>query len=320
MPSKLKTVAAFAVIYLVWGSTFLAIRIGVLAIAPLLLAAMRFTAAGLLMCGWALARGQRLPTRVQWGSIVLLAALIFVLDYGLLFSAERRVPSGMAAVILATIPAFTATAEIIWLRTQRLTPRLAAALLIGLLGVVVLVDPSLGVTGAPVYGPGALALVVAAMSWSGASILMRRLPLPASTVMSAGTQMLLGGVLLGVATVVLGEQRGFDPAAVGAAAWIALAYLIGAGSLLGFGAYTWLIHHQSPTKIGTYAYVNPLVAVTLGHCFGGEPLDARTALATAAVVASVLIIIAGPVRGGAAAGSPSTMRALAQRRRARPQR
>lgn len=308
MPSRLKTLTAFGIIYFVWGSTFFAIRVGVLEIAPLLLAAIRFSVAGALMCAWALARGERLPSRRQWGSIALLAFLIFLLDYGLLFSAERRVASGMAAVILATIPAFTAIGEIIWLRTQRLTPRLAAALLVGLGGVVVLVDPSLGVAGAPVYGLGAVLLVVAAMSWSGASILTRLLPLPGSKLMSAGTQMLVGGGLLAAATVILGEEHGFHPAAVSAAAWLALGYLVVAGSLLGFGAYTWLIHHQSPTRVGTYAYVNPLVAVVIGYLFGGEPLDARTALGTILVIVSVGIIITGRARSsGARAPLDSTL-------------
>ncbi len=299
VPHKFKTLAAFGTIYLVWGSTYFAIRIGVLEIAPLLLASIRFTLAGLVVCAWALARGQRLPSRRQWGSIALLAFLIFVMDYGLLFTAEERIHSGMAAVILATIPAFTAVAEIIWLRTQRLTPRLAVALLVGLGGVVVLVDPSLGVAGAPVYWLAAVALIVAAMSWSVASILVRLLPLPASKTMSAGTQMLIGGVLLGLATVLCGEEHGFDPAAVSTAAWLALAYLIVAGSLLGFCAYTWLIQHESPTKVGTYAYVNPLIAVSIGYLFGGEPLDARTVLGTVLVIASVVIIITGKTRKAA---------------------
>ena len=293
MPSKLKTLTAFAIIYLVWGSTYFAIRVGVREVAPLLLAALRFTVAGAVVCAWALARGRRLPSRRQFGSIVLLAFLMFVMDYGLLFSAERYVHSGMAAVMLATIPVFTAVGEIILLRTQRLTTRLAAALFAGLAGVVVLVDPALGFAGAPIYWLSAFALVVAALSWSVASVLMRLLPLPASKVMTAGSEMLVGGVMLGLAAMLFGQAHGFHPAAVSERAWVALAYLILAGSLLAFGAYTWLIHHQSPTKVGTYAYVNPLVAVAIGCLFGGERLDVRTALGTVLVISSVVIIITG---------------------------
>lgn len=303
MPSKLKTCTAFGIIYLVWGSTYFAIRVGVHEVAPLLLAAIRFTLAGAAMCAWALARRHRLPSLRQWGSIVLLAVLMFVIDYGLLFSAERQVHSGMAAVMLATIPAFTALAEILWLRTQRMTLRLAVALLVGLGGVVVLVDPSVGLAGAPLYWVSALGLVIAAMSWSIASVLMRRLPLPGSKTMTAGTEMLAGGLLLALVAVLFGQEHGFDPAAVSLRAWAALAYLIVAGSLLAFGAYTWLIHHESPTKVGTYAYVNPLVAVIIGTLFGSESLDARTVFGTVLVIASVVIIITGKTPRTAAAAA-----------------
>jgi drug/metabolite transporter (DMT)-like permease len=295
-PPRWKSLIAFGIIYLVWGSTFFAIRVGVLAVAPLLLAAMRFSAAGVLMCGWGVWRARRWPRRREWGSIAVLALLIFVMDYGLLFTAERRIPSGVAAVILATIPAFTAIGEIIWLRTQRMTVQLAAALLIGLTGVAVLVVPTAGVAGPPVNWVAVVALLVAAMSWSGGSILMRRLPLPTSKIMSAGTQMLTGGLFLWLMAVLLGQTRHFDPDTVSWAAWGALLYLVVAGSLLGFGAYTWLIHHHSPTRVGTYAYVNPVIAVIIGYAYGGEPLTVRTVLGAAFVVSSVIVILAGRAR------------------------
>jgi drug/metabolite transporter (DMT)-like permease len=183
-----------------------------------------------------------------------------------------------------------AISEIIFLRTQRLTLRLGSALLIGLGGVVVLVDPSLGMGGTPVYALGAAGLLVAAASWSGASVLSKKLPLPASKVMSAAAQMLVGGLLLWVVAAAAGQERGFDWAGVSAGAWLALGYLIVAGSLVGFTAYTWLIHHQSPTKVGTYAYVNPVVAVVIGHFLGGEVLDSRTVLGTVLVLSSVIVI------------------------------
>jgi drug/metabolite transporter (DMT)-like permease len=285
-----KTLIAFAIIYLVWGSTFFAIRVGVHEVPPLILAALRFSIAGAALFLWALARGERLPRRREWAGIALVALLIFVIDYGLLFWAEERVPSGTAAVILATIPAFMALAEILVLRTQRLTFRLGGALLVGLGGVVVLMDPALGLGGAPVYALGAAGLLIAALSWSGASVLTRKLPMPPSKVMSAAAQMLAGGAFLWIVAAVSGEGRGFDAAAVSLRAWMALAYLIVAGSIVGFTAYTWLIHHESPTKVGTYAYVNPVVAVVLGHFLGGEALDVRTALGTALVLVSVIVI------------------------------
>lgn len=289
-PPRWQTLLAFAIIYLVWGSTFYAIRVGVHEVPPLLYAAVRFTIAGVVLFTWAVAQRERLPTRREWAATALVAFFIFVVDYGFLFWAEQRVPSGTAAVILATIPAFMALAEIIILRTERLTLRLGTALLIGLAGVVVLVEPAHRAGGAPIYLLGALGLLVSAMSWSGASVLSKKLPMPSSKVMSAAAQMLVGGLLLCVVAAAAGEERGFHPGAVSAAAWIALAYLIVAGSIVGFTAYTWLIHHQSPTKVGTYAYVNPVVAVVLGHFLGGEVLDARTMLGTALVLASVIVI------------------------------
>jgi drug/metabolite transporter (DMT)-like permease len=290
MPPRWKTLIAFAIIYFVWGSTFYAIRVGVRDVPPLLLAAARFTIAGVALFLWALAQGAGLPRQREWAAIALVALLIFVVDYGILFLAEQRVASGTAAVILATIPAFMALAEILFLRTERLTLRLGSALLVGLAGVVVLVDPSLGMAGAPVYALGAVGLIVSAISWSAASVLSKKLPLPSSKVMSAAAQMLVGGLLLCVVAASAGELRGFHVDAVSGGAWFALTYLTVAGSIVGFTAYTWLIHHHSPTKVGTYAYVNPVVAVVVGHFLGGEVLDMRTALGTALVLVSVIVI------------------------------
>ena len=288
---RVRTLLAFAIIYFVWGSTFLAIRIGVHELPPLLFAAMRFFIAGALVTAWMLARGTRLPSRREWASIVLLATLIFVIDYGLLFWAEQRVNSGIAAVMMATIPCFTALSEIIILRTQRLTLRLAIALLIGIAGVAVLVSRSLNLGGTPIDRSGAIGLIIASISWSVASALMRKLPLPAAKGMSSGAQMLAGGVLLAITSAAFGEFRAFHPMAVSRGSWLALLYLIFAGSILAFTAYVWLIHHESPTKVGTYAYVNPVVAVLLGYFAGGETLDQRTIVGTMFVIASVIIIV-----------------------------
>src|SRR6266849_5634985 len=291
-----KTLLAFAIIYLVWGSTFLAIRVGVREVPPFLLAAMRFLVAGLVLYGWMIARGERSPSGRQWMSVSLIAVLIFVLDYGLVFWAEQRVPSGMAAVMLATIPVFMALSEIIFLRTQRLTLRLTLALLIGIGGVGVLVSHSLNLGGTPVDSVGAVALIVASMSWSVSSVFARKLPLPDSKVMSSGAQMLAGGVFLTLTAAAFGEFRNFHPSAVSRGAWLALLYLILAGSIIGFTAYVWLIHHESPTKVGTYAYVNPVVAVLVGYFLGGEPLALRTIVGTALILISVLAITTMPAK------------------------
>jgi drug/metabolite transporter (DMT)-like permease len=285
-----KTLTAFAIIYLVWGSTFLAIRVGVREVPPLLFAAMRLLAAGLILCGWMIARGERRPNRRQWSSAFLLALLIFVFDYGLLFWAEQRVPSGIAAIMMATIPVFMAVTEIILLRTQRLTIRLALAFLTGTGGVAVLMSHSLQLGGAPIDRAGAVALLIAAISWSIGSALTRKLELPPSKIMSSGMQMLAGGLLLVITATTLGEFRDFHPGSVSREAWFSLLYLIVPGSIIAFTAYVWLIHHESPTKVGTYAYVNPVIAVLVGYFLGGEALGARTILGSLFVLISVVVI------------------------------
>jgi drug/metabolite transporter (DMT)-like permease len=298
-----KTLLAFAIIYFVWGSTFLAIRIGVHEVPPFLLAAMRFVVAGLALFVWALARGERFPSGRYWASAFVLGVLIFIGDYGLVFWAEQRVPSGLTAVMMSMNAVFMALGEILILHTQRLTARLSFALLLGMAGVAVLVSRTLHLGGAPIDRLGAIALLVASMSWSVSAPLTRKLPLPSSKAMSAGSQMLAGGFLLTLCAGAFGEFHSFHFAAVSRAAWIALAYLIVAGSIVAFTAYLWLLHHESITKVGTYAYVNPVVAVLLGYFFAGEPLGLRTILGSLFVLTSVIVITTTPSRKPAAAAS-----------------
>ena len=283
---------AFAIIYFVWGSTFLFIRVGVREVPPFLFASMRFLVAGGVLFAWMRLKGTPSPSRREWISATILATCIFVFDYGLLFWAEQHVPSGIAAVMMATIPFFMALSEILILRTQKLTFRLALALLVGIGGVSVLVSRSLSLRlgETPIDPAGAVALVIAAISWSIASSLTRKLALPESKAMSSGAQMLAGGILLAIVAAILGEFRGFRVQSVSGSAWFALAYLIVAGSLIGFTAYVWLIHHESPTKVGTYAYVNPVVAVIVGYFLGGETVGPRTLLGTLLVLVSVVVI------------------------------
>jgi drug/metabolite transporter (DMT)-like permease len=278
----------------VWGSTYLAIRVGVREVPPLLLASLRFFVAGLALVLWRVARREKLPTLKEWRSACMLAFVIFVMDYGLLFWSEVRVPSGVAAVMLATIPAFMALSEIVFLRTQRLTVRLGLALLVGVGGVGALMSSSLNLGGAPIDRAGAIALMIGAVSWSVASVLGRKLPLPESKVMSSGAQMLAGGVMLALAAAAFGEFGEFHPQSVSWGAWFSLLYLIVAGSIVGFTAYVWLLHHQSPTRVGTYAYVNPVVAVLLGYLLGGEGLGLRTVVGTALILVSVVVITTMP--------------------------
>jgi drug/metabolite transporter (DMT)-like permease len=297
-PPSWKILLAFGAIYFVWGSTFLAIRVGVREVPPFLLAAMRFFVAGLVMYVWLRLSATAPPNRREWVGAAGLGALIFVLDYGCLFWAEQRVPSGIAAVVLATIPVFITLMEIIFLRTQRLTVRLALTLIVGLFGVAVLMNHSFSLGEVPVDRAGAIALLVASFTWSIATTLTKRIPLPPSKPMSAAAQMLTGGALLFVLAAITGEFSGFQVRAVSYTAWFALVYLIIAGSIIGFTAYVWLLHYESPTKVGTYAYVNPVVAVAVGYFVGGETIGSRTLLGTLLVLVSVVAITTMPQARG----------------------
>ncbi|HEY6767483.1 MAG TPA: EamA family transporter [Candidatus Sulfotelmatobacter sp.] len=300
-PPRWKILLAFAIIYFVWGSTFLAIRVGVREVPPFLLAGIRFFAAGIILYLWMRAKGVASPTLREWRSAILLAILIFVLDYGLLFWAEKRVPSGIAAVMMATIPVFMVVSEILILHTQHLTLRLAMALLIGVGGVAVLVSRGVNLGEVPIETAGACALLTGAVAWAIASALSRKLQLPASRPMSSAAQMLMGGILLAVTAAALGEFHGFRVQEISLKGWLALSYLTVAGSIIGFTAYVWLLSHESPTKIGTYAYVNPVVAVVVGHFLGGEAIGLRTMVGTLLVLVSVIVITTTPSRKRGAA-------------------
>ena len=293
-PPAWKTWLAFAIVYFVWGSTFLAIRVGVREVPPYLLAGLRFSVAGIVLFTWMLARKTALPTRREWVSASILAVLIFAVDYGLLFWAEQRVPSGVAAVMMATIPVLIALLEITFLRSQRLTFRLALALIGGICGVGILMSHSMAFGETPMGRSGAVALLVASVSWSIAAILPRKLPLPSSKGMSSAAQMLIGGAMLLLVSAVRGEFRGFHVREVSGGAWFALVYLIVPGSIVAFTAYMWLLHHESPTRVVSYAYVNPVVAVVLGHFLGGELVGPRTLIGTLFVLASVVAITTIP--------------------------
>ncbi len=285
-----KTLLAFTIVYLVWGTAYLAVRIGVREVPPFLLMAMRFLISGLVLYGWTLALGERSPSGRQWMSASLLGLLIFVFDFGLVSWAVQRVPSGIAAVMMAMIAVFIALLEIFITRTEKLTVRLALALLTGIGGVAVLTSSSLNMGGAPIDRAGAVALIVAALGMALATALMPKLPLPESRVMSSGAQMLTGGVLLALISAALGEFRNFHLSNVSLNVWFLLFYLSFMASIIAFTAYVWLIHHESPTKAGTYAYVNPAVAVLVGYFLGGETLGRRTILGTLLILISVVVI------------------------------
>jgi drug/metabolite transporter (DMT)-like permease len=277
-------------IYFVWGSTYLAIRVGVQQMPPFLMAGMRFTAAGLAMYLWMRFTGTPSPSWKEWKGVTLLGALMFLLDYACLFWAEQRIPSGIAAVILAMIPVCITLLEIIFLRTQTLGVQLVSGLAVGILGVGVLANPWASLGEAPLDHRGVIALLVACVGWSVGTIVTKRLVLPASKPMSAATQMLTGGVQLLILAAVTGEIAQFHAGSVSGKAWFSLIYLIVAGSIVAFTAYVWLLHFETPTRVGTYAYVNPVVAVILGALIGGETVGPRTILGTILILIGVAAI------------------------------
>lgn len=289
-PARWKILLAFAIIYFIWGSTYLAIRVGVLQMPPFLMAGIRFSVAGLALWTWMRLQGTPSLTRREWRNATVLGSLMFLMDYACLFWAEQRVPSGIAAVIIAIIPVCITVLEIVFLRTLRLTLRLGAGLLVGVIGVGVLMNPWASLGEAPLDRRGAIALLVASLGWSIGTIMSRRMVLPASKAMSAAAQMLTGGVLLLVLAAVAGEFADFHPRNISGAAWFSLVYLIIAGSIVAYTAYMWLLHYESPTKVGTYAYVNPIVAVALGASIGGETIGRRTILGSALILVSVVAI------------------------------
>jgi drug/metabolite transporter (DMT)-like permease len=295
-PARWKILLAFSMIYFVWGSTYLAIRIGVREMPPFLMAGLRFTAAGLAMYVWMRISGTPSPSWKEWKGVTLLGTLMFLIDYACLFWAEQRIPSGIAAVILAMIPVCITLLEIIFLRTQAVSARLVIGLVVGLVGVGVLANPWASLGEAPLDHRGVIALLVACCGWSVGTIVTKRLVLPASKPMSAATQMLTGGVQLLILTALSGEITHFHANAVSGKAWFSLIYLIIAGSIVAFTAYVWLLHYESPTRVGTYAYVNPIVAVVLGGLLGGETIGVRTILATILVLISVAAITTAKAR------------------------
>jgi drug/metabolite transporter (DMT)-like permease len=289
-PASWKILLAFAIIYLVWGSTYLAIRVGVREMPPFLMAGIRFTIAGLALYVWMRLSGVPSPSWIEWRGATLLGALVFLMDYACVFWAEQRVPSGVTAVIMASIPVCITLLEIIFLRTQRLTVRLSLGLLVGLGGVAVLMDPTSSLDEAPLDRWGAVALLVGCCAWSIGTVVSRRLVLPNSKPMSAAAQMFSGGVQLLILAAVSGEVSHFRAQDISRVAWFSLIYLIIAGSIVAYTAYVWLLHYESPTKVGTYAYVNPVVAVIVGASIGSEVIGKRTLLGMALILVSVVAI------------------------------
>jgi drug/metabolite transporter (DMT)-like permease len=292
-PPRSRVLLALAAVYVVWGSTYLGIRFAIESIPPLLMAGGRFVLAGLVLLAWARRRGEPWPTAPQWVSAAVAGALFFLGGNGGLTWAETRVPSGIAALIVAAVPLWTALFD--WWRPRGRRPAAvtAAGLLLGFLGVGVLVDPRAG-DAARVDPLGAAVLMAATVSWAVGSIWTRETRHRLPPAIGAGSNMLAGGIGLVLAALPAGEFARIAPGAVTAKSWAAFLYLVTAGSLIGFTAYAWLLRHVSAPLATSYAYVNPIVAMVFGWALAGEPLTPRVGLATVVTVAGLVLITAGP--------------------------
>lgn len=285
--SVLKVALALGTVYLVWGSTYLAIRFAIETIPPFLMAACRYLTAGALLYGWARWRGAPRPSLLHWRSAVLVGAFLLLGGNGGVVWAEQRVDSGLAALLISTEPLWIVL--FFWLRSgrQRLDRRVLAGLMLGFTGVMLLVRP--GSSGS-VDLMGAAALVLASLCWAWGSLYGQRAPLPDSPLASTGMQMLGGGALLLIASFLTGEPARFALAEVSQRSMLAVAYLVVFGAIVAFTAYVWLLRVAPPVLVSTYAYVNPVVAVFLGWAFAGEPLTKGTLMAAAVILGGVVLI------------------------------
>jgi drug/metabolite transporter (DMT)-like permease len=282
---------AFFAIYVLWGTTFLAIRIAVVELPPLFAAGTRFFTAGAILFSFMRLKGEAGPTKKQWRNLLLMGLLMFVAEYGPLFWAEKYVPSGIASVLEATIPLITLALEMVILRQQRLRWAVMVSTAMGFCGVGVLLLPS--AQGHVAILPCA-AILAGAVTWSLGSVLTGSMDLPKSRPLTAGAAMMLGGGILLVLSASIGEMQPFPH--VSMRAGLALLYLIVCGSLLAFTAFVWLLGRMPATRVASHAYVNPIVAVALGYFAAGEVITLRTLAGTALVVASVFLILRSGTR------------------------
>jgi drug/metabolite transporter (DMT)-like permease len=290
--TRLYVLLAFFSIYVIWGSTYLAIRYAVESIPPLYTAGIRHLIAGSILLLWALAKGMR-PTAAQLRASAVIGFFFFLLGHGSLHWAEKVVPSGLASLVIAIEPIFVFLLASAASKTWRLNWMLVAGILLGLAGVGVLVGGVAREAGAPGSTLGSIAILLGAFSWSVGIIYSRRSKLSGNPLLLSALSLLSGSSMLLFAGTVAGEAKGFSFAQVTPKSWLALAYLILFGSVVAFTAYNWLLEHYSPTLVATHTYVNPIVAVLLGWAYGGEALTLKVVIAAVMVICALLLVDRG---------------------------
>ena len=288
--SRAQIIAAFASIYIIWGSTYLAIRYAIETIPPFIMGGTRFLVSGALLYTWSRYRGAPRPTRLHWRNAIIAGGFLLLGGNGAVVWAEQFVPSGLTALLVSILPFWLVIIE--WVRPPRRRPSGAVlvGLALGFIGIIVLVGPGNVGGDGNVRVLGALVLILGSLSWAIGSFWSRDAQLPDSGLLTTGMEMLGGGALLVIVGVLSGELSHFDVRHVSRASTLGLVYLITFGSLLGFTSYIWLLDKVSPARLGTYAYVNPIVAVLLGWAIAGEALSIRTGVAAAIVICAVALI------------------------------
>jgi drug/metabolite transporter (DMT)-like permease len=288
--SRTPIILGFAAVYLIWGSTYLGIRYAIETIPPLLMMGIRHSTAGALVYAWARWKGAPAPTAKQWKYAVIAGAFLFLAGHGMLAWAEQKVPSGLAALLCATLPLWTVLVGRIQGSERSLSGKAWVGVVLGFAGVALLIGPdALRQTG-NLNVLATAAAMFSALAWAVGATYSKSVPLPSSTVLSASMQMLTGGVWLLLSAVVSGEAMQVHLSAVTARSVLALAYLTVMGSIVAFTVFTWLLTVASPSRVSTYAYVNPVVAVFLGWALAGEAIGAHTIAATVVILTAVALV------------------------------
>jgi drug/metabolite transporter (DMT)-like permease len=288
--SRGEIVLAFAAVYVLWGSTYLAIRFGVETIPPFVLAGCRHLTAGLILYAVVRLRGAPRPSARHWRSAAIVGGLLLLGGNGLVTWAEQRVPSGLAALIVASVPIWMTVLDAVQ-RRERPHGVVVLGLVLGLGGIAFLVAPGQFAGGTRIDPLGAAALLTASLFWATGSLYSRRAALPSSVFLATAMEMIAGGLILSAVAAATGEWGALSLPSVSARSLLSLGYLVVAGSLLGFTAYIFLLGATTPARVSTYAYVNPVVAVLLGWLLAGETVSPRTLVAAAVIVAAVALII-----------------------------
>ncbi|GAB4570659.1 MAG: drug/metabolite exporter YedA [Anaerolineales bacterium] len=288
---KSKIWIALITLYIVWGSTYFGIKVAIETIPPFFHAGIRFLVSGLIILAWQKAAKQEMPTRKQWVSTAIIGTLLLLGGNGLVSWAEQFIPSGIAALIIATVPLWLVIMEALRPGGIKPTWQAIVGLLVGFVGIFILAGPAeISGSQSNLNSFGVAALLAATVLWAFGSIYSKTADLPKASMVTTGAEMLMGSIGLFAVSLLTGELNGWDPAGISNRSILGVLYLIFIGSIVGFGSYIWLLQNAPISLVATYAYVNPIVAVILGYLLGNEALEPRTWIAAAIIIGAVIFI------------------------------